>query len=443
MRALPRTLAAALASSLALGLAAATGPSAPALAAPSATATPATSATSVADGNRVATRRTARRSAARQIDLTRWDTDAQWRSGRSSGTKVSGGRLWFSSSQKSRTFGGRTYEMAGWMSPWTAPGLSYTELIASWSALTPRDSWVEIQVRGRAAGSRATSWDVLSRWSRNDRFLKRHSVSGQGDDGTTVNVDTWTTPGLASYQLRVRLMRRAGTGARPSVDLASVMTSRLPATAGPTSRPGPARGKVLDVPRYSQMTHAGHYPRWGGGGEAWCSPTSTSMVLGYYDALPRPRSYRWVGGGHTDPWVDHAARLTYDHAYDGTGNWPFNTAYAAPMVGKGFVTRLRNLREAERFIAAGIPLVVSIAFDRGELAGAPIGSSNGHLLVVAGFRKNGRVVVNDPAASERAKVRRTYRRDQFEKIWLEASGGLAYVLHDQAHPLPKGRFSNW
>ena len=42
------------------------------------------------------------------------------------------------------------------------------------------------------------------------------------------------------------------------------------------------------MPSYSQMVHSGHYPQWGGGGEAWCSPTSTSMVLAYYGALPKP-----------------------------------------------------------------------------------------------------------------------------------------------------------
>ncbi len=70
------------------------------------------------------------------------------------------------------------------------------------------------------------------------------------------------------------------------------MASLLPDGTPATSRPGPARGVVLDVPRYSQMMHRGDYPEYGGGGEAWCSPTSTSMVLGYYDALPTPRGVR-------------------------------------------------------------------------------------------------------------------------------------------------------
>lgn len=379
----------------------------------------------------------------RQIDLHRWDNGRQWRAGRFAGARVTDGRLVLDDPAEEATYGGRTYQLARWTSRSVDPGFSFTRLIASWSAATPGDSFIEVKVRGGAAGGGRTSWDLLGRWTAGDRHLERRTVSGQGDDGTSVNVDTWVTGGLASYQLRVTLLRRAGTAARPSLDLATAMTSRLPGTAGPTSSPGVGRGIVLDVPRYSQMVHRGHYPRWGGGGKAWCSPTSTSMVLGYYDALPRRRSYSWVPDDHTDPWVDHAARRTYDHDYDGTGNWPFNTAYAAPLAGKAFVTRLRSLREAERFVAVGIPLVVSIAFGPGELDGAPIGSSDGHLLVVVGFRDNGNVVVNDPAASTRSGVRRTYRRGQLERLWLEASGGLTYVIHDADHPLPGGRRRTW
>ncbi|WP_435770561.1 C39 family peptidase [Nocardioides sp. SYSU DS0651] len=380
----------------------------------------------------------------RKVDLERFDTAAQWRTGRAEGTRItSGGRLAYADRVGRRSFDRRSYDGARWTSPWVTPGFSFTELIASWEARTPGDSWIEVRVRGRSAGGSTTSWDVLARWTSGDRHLRRHSVSGQTDDGTRVAVDTWRTAGLASYQLAVAVYRRAGTSAVPSLDLATVMTSRLPSTAGPVSAPGVAAGRKLAVPRYSQMTHSGHYPQWGNGGEAWCSPTSTSMVLGYYGRLPSAAQRAWVPAGHTDPWVDHAARMTYDHRYDGTGNWPFNTAYAGPLVrGKAFVTRLRNLREAERLIVAGIPPVISIAFGPGELANAPIRSSAGHLLVIVGFRSDGAVIVNDPASPTRKGVRRIYRRAQLERLWLEASGGLTYVIHDNAHPLPSSG-GNW
>ena len=391
---------------------------------------------------------TAARSAGRSVDYTDFASGAELRGGKPVDVRIGRGRVKLADPARQRTYQGQRYDVGRWISPWATPGFGFTELVASWSATTPRDSWVEVQVRGRAADGTRSSWDTLGRWTSGDRFTKRTTVSGQRDDLAGVNVDTWQVDdpaGLVSWQLRVSLMRKAGASSRPpTLDSVGAMTSRLPdVTSVPTSAPGAARGVVLDVPRYSQMTHAGDYPQWGNGGEAWCSPTSTSMVLGYYDALPRPATYDWVPGGHVDPWVDFAARATYDRQYRGTGNWPFNTAYAAQRTGHAFVTRLRSLREAERLIVAGIPVVASISFGRGELSGAPISASNGHLLVIVGFTQAGDVVVNDPAASSASGVRRTYDRGQFENAWLPTSGGLAYVIRDDAHPLPSGTHSNW
>jgi hypothetical protein len=333
-----------------------------------------------------------------------------------------------------RTYGGTRYDVGRWVSPWQEPGFALTELVASWQAKTPGNSWVEVQVRGRNAQGRRSSWDTLARWAAGDQHVRRTSVGGQGDDLADVNVDTWQVPGGAvAWQLRVSLMR---TGkARPRVRAVGAMASRLPDVDDvATSRRGVASGKnhvVLDVPGYSQMIHSGHYPSWGGGGQAWCSPTSLSMVLAHHDALPKPSSYSWVPSGHPQPWVDHGARMTYDHAYGGTGNWSFNAAYAGSRLGsqgRAYVTRLRSLRQAERFIARGVPLVASIAFGRDELDGAPISSTNGHLLVIVGFTRSGDVVVNDPAARRNKGVRRTYDRGQFEDAWLPASGGLVYVV---------------
>ncbi len=379
----------------------------------------------------------------RQVDLERYDSAAQWRTGKAKGTTATAaGWLAFDRGTTSATRDGRRYDVARWTSPWVSPGFDFTELVASWSARTPGTSWIEVQVRGRSAAGARTSWDVLARWAAKDTHLRRHSVSGQPDDGTRVAVDTWRTPGLASYRVRVLLHRQVGKKAVPRLDLATVMTSRLPAGAGPTSKPGPGRGVELAVPRYSQMTHQGHFPQWGGGGVAWCSPTSASMVLGWYGRLPKPATYAFVPAGHAHPWVDGAARMSYDHAYRGTGNWPFTTAFAARYAGKGFVTRLRSLREAETLVKAGIPPVVSIAFGPGELTGSPLRSSNGHLLVVVGFTAAGDVIVNDPAAPTAAGVRRVYDRAQLERVWQEASGGTAYVIHDAKHPLPASP-GNW
>ena len=390
---------------------------------------------------------------ARRIVSTSWDSSAQLAAGTARGVVVREGQLRLG--EPVGTTG--RYEYGVWDSPWVSPGYDLTELVPSLDARTPGASWVRLEVRGRTSGGRS-SWDTIASWSLGDEAFTRSSHDSQTDDLGRVAYDTWLTPGVSEWKLRVTLLRPVGGSANPKVETVGAMASRLPSvssvtTSTPGAEGGSALGRTLPVPSYSQMAHQGTYQQYDGGGEAWCSPTSVTMVLDYYDALPPARQYSWVRQDYPDRVVAHVARMVYDDGFGGTGNWPFNTAYAASRADNAFVTRLRSLKEAERFIAAGIPLVASITFSSGQLSGAPISSTNGHLLVIAGFTRSGDVVVNDPAASTRAGVRRTYDRGQFEDAWLKryasgssmkGSGGLAYVIHDDAHPLPlRNGNRNW
>ncbi len=384
----------------------------------------------------------------RQVAYHHWASGRQLATGWTNGVAVAHGRLRMGRARLGVTRHGTRYDVGRWTSPWVTPAFGFTELVPSWEARTPKRTWIKVLVRGVSEGGTRTSWDTIAVWAAGDHTIRRRTRPGQGDDLAKVDYDTWEANygQLRSWQLRVVLFRPAGLARTPRVDTVGAMVSDLPPVDRvSTSRPGVARGVVLDVPAYSQMIHEGEYPRYDGGGEAWCSPTSTTMVLAYYGALPSARETAWVRDSYADPEVDHAARMTYDAAYGGTGTWPFNTAYAAQHTGHAFVTRFRSLRGVERFIKAGIPVVTSISFGRGELHGAPISATNGHLVVVVGFTPDGDVVVNDPAAASSDGVRRTYDRGEFENAWLKrypsggsmhGSGGLAYIIRDRAHPVP-------
>jgi hypothetical protein len=233
----------------------------------------------------------------------------------------------------------------------------------------------------------------------------------------------------------------------PSVRLVAAMASGLPQDkkVPVSARPAAAGAVDLAVPTYSQELHQGHYPNYDNGGEAWCSPTSTAMVVGFWGTGPTAAETSWVTPP-LDAVVDHAARNVYDYIYDGCGNWPFNTAYAARFGLEGFVTRLRSLTEAETFVAAGIPLVASVSFSKGELKGAGYGT-NGHLMVIRGFTASGDVVANDPAShlvADNAQVRVVYDRQQFENVWVPRSGGIVYVIRPSGVPLPQAPAqANW
>ncbi len=387
----------------------------------------------------------------KHIATTRWGTRAL-RNGTFSRTSFDGGiqigprPVKVSYDDPYGPSGRLDYARGRWFSPWVKPGFGLTELIASYNATTPAGTFIEISARGRTSAGRTSSWDSLGRWASHDVKFHRMSLGAQTDDLSRVAVDTLiTNSGVAygSWQLRISLFRRTGTTTTPTVTRVAGVASLLPETSS-TSPSGPAVGQSLAVPKYSQMIHLGEYPQWDGGGEAWCSPTSTSMVLGYWDRLPTPQQYAWVNDSYRQPWVDYAARYTFAWGYDGTGDWPFNTAYAARFGLDAFVTRLRSLREAEQFIAAGVPLIATVSFGPGELDGAPISSTSGHVLVIRGFTPGGDVIVNDPAADTAKTVRRVYQRWQFENAWVDAAGGVVYVIHPPSKRLPDpDSHSNW
>ncbi len=107
------------------------------------------------------------------------------------------------------------------------------------------------------------------------------------------------------------------------------------------------------------------------------------------------------------------------------------------QLGASSATQLHNLREAEPFIRAGIPLVASIAFTSNKLDGADIKSKNGHLAVIEGFSADGsKVIVNDPASATDADVEHVYDREQFERAWISASGGIVYVIRPAGWATP-------
>ncbi|RLP85090.1 peptidase C39 family protein [Micromonospora sp. BL4] len=329
-----------------------------------------------------------------------------------------------------------------WTSPPVPVGFGVAEVVPSWTADTPDGCWIEVELRGWHGDAPSTGWYLLARWAADDRALRRTSVPGQRDGDARVDTDTLIVAGatVTGWQARVTLCRPPGSPTGPVLrSVGAVATGHTP--ADPTDDPGygagpaAARGRVLDVPRYSQRLHAGEHPQWGGGGESWCSPTCTSMVLAYWGAEPAPERYAWVEPPGPRPVVVHAARHCYDHGYAGAGNWPFNTAYAGLHGVEAFVTRLRSLAEAEAFLAAGIPLIVSAAFRAGEVPGLAY-DTKGHLMVLVGFTADGDPVLNDPYAPDDDAVRRTVPRQPFEVAWQRGSGGVAYVLRPASVPLP-------
>lgn len=399
-----------------------------------------------------------------QITFHAWDSYSDWRGGTHQGTlAIPGFKTGITmlapqgSTQYTDPHTGvtKTWAYSTWTSPQTEIGFQASELVASWNAQTPAGTWIQIEMQGTYNTGGHTPWYVMGRWASGDQDIKRTSLDGQGDPWSTIWTDTFSIDDVANgvtlekYQLRLTLYRAPDQWQAPRVFMLGAMTSFVPDRfTVPLSAGHIAWGKELAVPRHSQNIHKGHYPEYDGGGEAWCSPTSTEMVVEYWGTGPSEQDTAWVNPDYPDHTVNHAARMTYDYEYQGAGNWPFNTAYAASFPGlDARVTRLHSLDEAEIFIKHGIPIVVSISFLSSEMDGANY-STSGHLFVIVGFTATGDVVINDPASSSNDAVRNVYRRDQVETAWLRTKrynangqirggpGGIAYLIKPYWKPWP-------
>ncbi|MFD1662467.1 peptidase C39 family protein [Streptomyces caeni] len=387
------------------------------------------------------------------VDNRAWTSCTDWGSGTTEGVRaVAGlrpgvviaapaGRTDYTDPHTGTT---STWEYATWTSPVHRPAVASTEVIASWNAHTPAGTWIQVELKGTYSDGTDTPWYVMGRWAAGDQDIRRTSVDDQSDGKSDIWTDTFAISDaasglrLVSYRLRLTLCRAPGTQLTPMVWRLGAMASDIPDRfTVPASTPGFAR--ELAVPRFSQEIHKGQYPQYDNGGEAWCSPTSSQMVIEYWGRRLTPEQLSWVDPSYADPQVCHAARFTYDYQYQGCGNWPFNAAYAATFRDlQGVVTRLSSLTDLETLIAAGIPAITSQSFLKEELTGAGYGTS-GHLMTVIGFTDGGDVIANDPASPSDEAVRRVYNRREWENIWLRTkrynssgkvvsgTGGVCYL----------------
>jgi hypothetical protein len=307
------------------------------------------------------------------------------------------------------------------LGPEQATPAPFSAAVPSWIAETPPGSWIEVQLRARVAGH-WTGFYRIARWDDHAARGARQSFAAQHDADGQVNTDTLSLVGQADA-IQPRALLYAVGGAPPAL---RALRIALSAPQELRQRSAVFTPCELPVPLRSQMA----YPN----GARICSPTSVAMLLAYW--------YARTGAASLSAFADRAAvsqlvaPCVYDPVYDGYGNWGFNTAYAAAQGLDAYLVCFDNLAQLEPWIAAGVPVVISVAWKAGELANAPIVSSSGHLLIVAGFDESGRVIVADPRAECEEQVRCSYDAVQLENAWQHNSAGMVYLIHPHCWPIP-------
>lgn len=204
---------------------------------------------------------------------------------------------------------------------------------------------------------------------------------------------------------RVRLTLRVSAGARNALVASPWFVSLSAWNPDAAGDRAPGAGARLVVPPFSQMEEDAAIRH------RVCSPTCVAMVLAYYGArVP----------------VAELAREIFHPELDLYGVWPAAMRAAGRHGVAGYLLRFPDWAAAAWCLEQGMPIIASVRYAAGELTGAAIEGTSGHLLVLTGYA-GGDVYVNDPAAPRAADVARRYRLEDLRRVWL-ARSGVGYVL---------------
>lgn len=332
--------------------------------------------------------------------------------------EVSGGVIRIEADPASRS--GKETIVGEYLTPEFRTSVPFNELLPSWNVKLRGDAVVTFELSTRPRGGEAwTPFLHVGDWRDPDLEpagwldLPRRLEA----PGSKILTDFLRTERRQDqFKMRVRLLARPGSeDVRLEIHrLAFCVSDRtgLPlAFEVPTPERAPRLEEVpwkrrLPVPFRSQKVERAEIAG------RICSPTSVSMVMEFL-GVDRP--------------TGQVAREVYDHDHDIYGNWPRAIQTAFHHGVPGYLARFADWGAVRDSIAAGKPLIISIAVKEGQLEGAPYRTTAGHLLVLTGFDEKGDVHVNDPASSTVERGVTVYRRADLEQVWM-ARGGTAYVL---------------
>lgn len=218
-------------------------------------------------------------------------------------------------------------------------------------------------------------------------------VIAQGDD-----VDL-----LQAVNMPLVLEVDSSFGTEEEIHLALWLCSPSEVKSWPQPLPVSENDLTIDVPFRSQMIETEVPPR------DVCLPTSLAMVCEYY------------GATYTTAEV---AKACYDHSHSIYGNWLKACLVAGSYGLKAKVLAIESLEGLLPWLKKGVPPIVSVSYDDGELSGAPVNKTRGHLLVVRGVGVDGRILVCDPAGNTKKDGYISYDPVQFAK----AMKGVAICL---------------
>ncbi|MFH1461490.1 MAG: C39 family peptidase [bacterium] len=290
----------------------------------------------------------------------------------------------------------------------------FTELILSWNILRPEDGKYSFFISVKN-NNNWSNWSKIAEWA----------FDGQKTFANTNNRFVHTKHVRMEMQnkrmgdgFRVKVLARNGADIK-NLKALSVSACDMNKFVFDENRFDNKSIIIKGVPKVSQWNVKHQRAK------DFCSPTSMSMILGYYSKKGLLNNL----DNNLTEYVESIATKIHDDSYlDIYGAWPLNVAQAFDSSnGKLFcaVKRLNGISDLYGYLVRRIPVAVSV---RGYLRGGFKRYDNGHFIVVVGWdNKRKSLLCIDPAFITEKKMLRAYNLKDFGRAW-GTSRNLAYIM---------------
>jgi hypothetical protein len=215
--------------------------------------------------------------------------------------------------------------------------------------------------------------------------------------------------------MRIELERESAAIKSPEVKQLCVAVRRRIEADVPQSLDLPETVPIIPLPFLHQHELSSDL------GARICSPVSVAMVL---------------RGRGVDVAPLELAESTYHRGHDLYGIWPL-AIHAAYQLGIGaWAEYFEDWSKPVSYLKRGTPLVLSIAFEEGDLKRPPYKRTGGHLLVLLGVDEAGHPITHDPNLPAERGAFLKWEAGDLARAWF-GHGGVAYVFPSRMRRLVK------
>lgn len=303
------------------------------------------------------------------------------------------------------------------VSAWIDPHIPANDFVLSWNLDLPVGTGAVVDMRVGDDSGKVSAWFEMARVGFLQDLSRLANTGGvkKDDNGSVVDdmlilSRKWTrvqyritlVTGVSHHSPTLRLI------ALSSVDRSTLVKYSSYASTGKKeawmrSLPVKWRTQALEEPSIAGRI---------------CGPTSMAQAMEYL--------------GCNLATADLAAEA-YDYTNQIFGNWPFLAQEAAQHGLRSYVARCQDFKPIEDSIADGRPVVLSIAFNKGELRNSPLGETDGHLILCVGMTPEGDLICNDSCSVDKCCDHIVYKRDDMATAWLKRSAAAIFVAKRPDH----------